>query len=58
MIHGSLILALRTTPGGYLCRVQEGEFKYMVAFYDPAVSWPCFCERSAAANSGMGRCSC
>jgi hypothetical protein len=38
MIHATLTLALRTIPGGYLCRVQEGEFKYMVAFYDPSVS--------------------
>jgi hypothetical protein len=28
---------LRAVRGGYPCRVQEGELKYMVAFYDPQV---------------------
>jgi hypothetical protein len=28
---------LRAVRGGYLCRVQEGELKYMAAFYDPQV---------------------
>jgi hypothetical protein len=32
-----LMMGLRAVRGGYLCRVQEGELKYMVAFYDPQV---------------------
>ena len=33
----TLVRALRAVPGGYLCRVQEGDFKYMVAFCDAQV---------------------
>jgi hypothetical protein len=32
-----LMMGLRAVRGGYLCRVQEAELKYMVAFYDPQV---------------------
>ena len=27
-----ILTALQDVPGGYLCRVQDGEFKYMLAF--------------------------
>ena len=29
---------LRVVPGGYLCRQQDGDLKYMVAFSSPRVS--------------------
>lgn len=29
--------ALRRVPGGYLCREQEGDLKYMLAFVDEQV---------------------
>ncbi len=28
---------LRVVPGGYLCRLQDGDLKYMVAFASPEV---------------------
>lgn len=36
-VVAALMAGLRAVRGGYLCRVQEGELKYMVAFYDPQV---------------------
>lgn len=37
MIVETLKDALRAVNGGYLCRDQKMELKYMVAFYDPQV---------------------
>lgn len=39
VVVGVLMKGLRAVRGGYLCRVQEAELKYMVAFYDPQVIW-------------------
>jgi hypothetical protein len=53
-VVGVLLAALRAVRGGYLCRVQEGELKYMVAFYDPQVrGWVLgFCGSSARVLAG------
>jgi hypothetical protein len=37
VVLAALELALRVVPGGYLCRVQKGDFKYMIAFCDAQV---------------------
>eukprot|EP00775_Hariotina_reticulata_P008470 gene8470-8653_t len=45
LVNGTVLAviaeALKAVPGGYLCRVQDGEMKYMVAFHDAqdALEW-------------------